>query len=193
MVPLSWQMINHHFNEVILISIFQNNSIRIQIKLSDEKVFLPFIIYEGHINNHREKLTAVSGQKLRKYSCFVSHTVRLTIIFRSQTKPPTSCHVKRPGHLGSHISAADRCQRCLNPQIFQLSNLCCVGVKRSDVAELIAAFRAKRHPAKAKANASPSPHSRALLGIPGGTQHHAPQSSDLGYKARFLFKLRLPR
>lgn len=98
-------MINHHFNEVILISVFQNNSIGIQIKLSDEKVFLPFTIYEGHINNHGEKLTAVSGQKLRKYPCFLSHIVRLTIICRSQTKPPTSCHVKRSGHLGSHISA----------------------------------------------------------------------------------------
>lgn len=150
-------MINHHFNEVILISVFQNNSIRIQIKLSDEKVFLPFIIYEGHINNHREKLTAVSGQKLRKYSCFISHIVSWTIIFRSQTKPPTSCHVKRSGHLGGHISAVDRCQRCLNPQISQLSNLCCGGVKRSDVAERPATFSAKRHPAKAKANAPPAP------------------------------------
>lgn len=36
---------------------------------------------------------------------FLSHIVRLTIICRSQTKPPTSCHVKRSGHLGSHISA----------------------------------------------------------------------------------------
>ena len=41
MVPLSWQMIDHHFNEVILISIFQNNSMHVKIKLRDEKVFLP--------------------------------------------------------------------------------------------------------------------------------------------------------
>lgn len=59
-------MINHHFNEVVLISVFQNNSIHIKIKLSDEKVFLPFIIYEEHISNYREKLTVVNGQKLQK-------------------------------------------------------------------------------------------------------------------------------
>lgn len=63
-------MINHHFNEVVLISVFQNNSIHIKIKLSDEKVFLPFIIYEGHISNYREKLTVVNGQKLQKRLIF---------------------------------------------------------------------------------------------------------------------------
>lgn len=83
MLPLSWQMINHNFNEVILIQIFQNNSIHIKIELSDEKVYFPFVIYEGHANNYREKLTAESGQKLRKYSYFVSYLVKQIIIFRT--------------------------------------------------------------------------------------------------------------